>query len=342
MNVHKHISLSIIIPLYNNAKFIERAIRSVQSQDLEQCYEVIVVDDGSTDNGKLIVEKIGHELDFVKVLSQKNQGPGIARNLGLSVAQGEYILFLDSDDYLEPHSIKQVLSIAVENNLQILFYQGRFVYENRSKTMYDFDESYCNKVMSGCKYIATFKYFHSVCGGIFNRNFICKSNVFFENQVWGEDVWFLVRLLMGAERVMTINDVCYNYIKYNTSSLTNRRNINYEHLKRVAKSRVDVVIKLKKIADSLHNGNDEQQRCSKVLDNGASIFAYYTIHKMLQAKLSCHEFQQALAKLKYLGLYPLREYEYKYRTRKDDIIRKIINVHAILSLMNLMKISKNK
>ena len=93
--------ISAIVPVYNSEKYIERCVNSVSQQSYSN-WELILVDDGSTDNSYDILCKLKESEPRIKVLHQKNSGPGIARNAGLSTATGDYIVFIDSDDVIKP------------------------------------------------------------------------------------------------------------------------------------------------------------------------------------------------------------------------------------------------
>lgn len=121
-------SLSVVIPCYNSETYIGQAIESVLNQN-HVPIELIVVDDGSTDNSKSIISSYGERLKF---LSSTNLGACSARNLGLYSSQNDYVIFLDSDDYLLGDSISKTINQS--NNFDILF--GNFFYE-KSKTKYN-------------------------------------------------------------------------------------------------------------------------------------------------------------------------------------------------------------
>ena len=335
------LKLSIIIPQYNNAVYINKCIESIDNQYLpSESYEIIIVNDGSTDNSWDVVKKYADSRSNVTLLSQINQGPGIARNLGLSVAKGKYVLFMDADDYLSTSVLNDILEVAEHNNLDLLLYKYQEVYENGEKRVpFDFDFRNLNKVMSGRMAISVLKFYHSVCAGIFNRHSIESQKVYFENQVWGEDVWFMVRFLTQAERVMAVDSICYNYVKYNTASLTNRKNINYSHLRKVALSRVDVSVKMKRLADNMPNRDQDDSGCADVLTNGAYVFTYYAIYKLLQSKMPKTIFEDQIRQLSTVGLYPLKKYEYNSKSKKDELIRFLINCWPILRLLNFFKLS---
>ena len=113
-----NIQISIIIPVYNTEKYIQKCIDSLYQQNLN--IEIIFIDDGSTDNSKEIINNYSKKDDRIKVLSQNNQGPAVARNLGLEVAQGNYIAFLDSDDWIENNSLEMLYNVAIEFDVDMI------------------------------------------------------------------------------------------------------------------------------------------------------------------------------------------------------------------------------
>ena len=113
--------LSIIIPLYNCGESIEQCILSVYKQNLdERDFEVIVVNDGSTDGSEKRVQKIAELHNNITLINQKNQGPSAARNIGIRVAKGKYLQFLDADDYLVEGYIDRLLKTALDDDPDII------------------------------------------------------------------------------------------------------------------------------------------------------------------------------------------------------------------------------
>ena len=127
--------LSIIIPCYNVEKYIDECINSVLEQDVNS-YEILLINDGSTDNTLNILESY-RKNSKIKVINQQNGGLSKARNIGLLNAKGEYILFLDSDDFIEKKSLNKILEFIKKNSLDILAFNF-FIY-------YDSLNLYCEK-----------------------------------------------------------------------------------------------------------------------------------------------------------------------------------------------------
>ena len=102
--------LSIIIPLYNNENTLGRCLESVLSQDIDDC-EIIIVDDGSTDNSGLLADEWERNDKRISVIHKQNGGPSEAKNYGLDVVKGEYVTFVDSDDELAPDTLKPLIEM---------------------------------------------------------------------------------------------------------------------------------------------------------------------------------------------------------------------------------------
>ena len=122
--------LSIIIPVYNVQKYLEDCLLSIYKQSLSlETFEVIAVNDGSTDSSIDILREYGEIYPNLIIISQENKGLSKARNNGLAVASGKYVFFMDSDDFLCLDSLASLLSKAVEYDLDVLRFDYKFVDE---------------------------------------------------------------------------------------------------------------------------------------------------------------------------------------------------------------------
>ena len=110
------ILVSAIIPVYNSEQFLEECIESLRNQTLKEI-EMIFINDGSTDNSLEILNKYEKIDSRIKVINQNNSGPSVARNIGIEVATGEYISFIDSDDWIDKDMYKMMYEVARDNNL---------------------------------------------------------------------------------------------------------------------------------------------------------------------------------------------------------------------------------
>lgn len=327
--------LSVIIPLYNSGKYLSKAVDSVVNQQLGNDYEIVIVNDGSTDDSGDIAEKIALDNKNIKVFTQKNQGPGIARNRGLEEARGEYILFLDADDYLEPDSLSFLLSEAEDKNLDILFYSYRAIFEDGTFSVLALPNHEWNSiVVDGITAIAKFKFIHSVCSEIFKREFVLKTGVKFENQFWGEDVLFIIKLLLQAKRTERVNKVCYNYVRYNIKSLTNSHNKDKSHIKKVTNSRIEVTTKIKAIVNDIEKRDKSVDiECLQVLKDAVSVFSQCAIYKLVQAGYTTGELRIKLNEMQQSGIYPIGDRK-EYPTVRDKILKILLNHKWMIFFLN--------
>src|SRR5690625_1653273 len=111
--------ISVIIPVYNVENYLVECMKSVVNQTYENI-EIIAIDDGSTDNSLKILEDFALRNDNLTIVSQENSGQSVARNKGIKKAQGKYIYFLDSDDYILPQTFEQLINTLEENKLDLI------------------------------------------------------------------------------------------------------------------------------------------------------------------------------------------------------------------------------
>lgn len=211
--------LSIIVPVYNVEAYVEKCLGSLLKQDINaEDYEIIVIDDGSTDKSIDIVEQIQRGVSNIKVIRQSNQGLGAARNAGIAHSSGEYLMFVDSDDYIEYNVLNQVLSIVIEKDLEVLRFNYLNVSEDGTIIPKTFNAlknvQYIEEVTSGNEFIA--KQMGWACYVwlyLFSAKFIKEQNVKFRPSVYFEDVFWLLEVLQKSEKVSAIDLNVYYYLQ---------------------------------------------------------------------------------------------------------------------------------
>ncbi len=119
LKTDEKVDLSVVIPVYNVEKYLKNCLESVVRQDTKYCFEVIAVDDGSTDGSSEILQEYEQKYDFFQVITQENQGLSGARNTGINHAQGQFITFIDSDDSIENTYIEKMLGLAIQKDADI-------------------------------------------------------------------------------------------------------------------------------------------------------------------------------------------------------------------------------
>ena len=131
--------ISFIIPVYNCAEYLAQCIKNIQEVNID-CYEIILVNDGSTDDSGYVCGQLSNTYNTVKYVCQKNQGVSVARNQGLTVAEGDFVMFLDSDDMIEPLKLSQLLQKLQKNSdIDMAIFGHSFDYYH-DKRLYRRDE----------------------------------------------------------------------------------------------------------------------------------------------------------------------------------------------------------
>ncbi len=230
------LKLSIIIPVYNVERYIEQCLQSVLNQSYTH-YEVICVNDGSNDNSLGILNRYKAQYSQIKVINQHNQGLSVARNNGLRKATGDYILFLDSDDWLTENALT-ILSQSITDQDFIAFNGKRFIED--ADCQEDIDTGIDEKELTGWEYYNQYalqaRKFHFVCVVLraYKRSFLLKNNLHFEPKLYHEDNLFTPLVCYYAQKVRVIPNVLYTYRIRKESITTNKSIKNFEDIIKVA------------------------------------------------------------------------------------------------------------
>lgn len=230
-------NISIIIPAYNVAAYLDACLESVLAQEfLNEQYEVIVVDDGSTDDTSIIADSWSKRMPNIKVVHQPNQGLSMARNNGLQQAQGQYVLFLDADDTLRPRSLTRPLSLAMRNELDVLRFQYGVYDESGKKKQASRTWGPRETMLDGKEYLSYQKVFRAYVWTYLIRRTLIMNEVcplWFEKGVYYEDVRWTPIMLWYTQRMMICDEEVYQY-KLRDGSITHvqtleQAQINIEH-----------------------------------------------------------------------------------------------------------------
>jgi len=213
--------LTFIVPIYNTAKYLPKCIDSLLNQDIPHSdYQIILVNDGSTDNSLLICESYLEKYSNIIVLSQSNAGQSAARNLGMTKAEGDYIWFVDSDDFIEPHCLSKCLEICYQQNLDILLFCADEMCENYNfiKQMQHYPESETSAVFLGKTFLPSTQYLNCVWVCFFRHQFLKAHGIRFFEGIYHEDNEVLPKIFYPAKRVLGYNKVLYHvYLRPNST-----------------------------------------------------------------------------------------------------------------------------
>lgn len=200
--------ISVIVPVYNVAAYLPQAMDSILSQDYE-CLEVILIDDGSTDASGAICDRYALKDPRVRVIHRKNGGAAAAKNTGLAIATGEYLSFVDSDDYLEPGAYRYMLKTLQETEADAGEFSFRDVYRNRTENQILYPE---RRILTGQEYLI--RYTESWSGALlWNKLYKRRlfDGVFFEEGHKIDDEYFTYQGFFRANRMVCDSGIVYNY-----------------------------------------------------------------------------------------------------------------------------------
>lgn len=223
--------VSIIVPIYNGEKYIKQCIDSLINQSLKEI-EIILINDGSTDNTKNIIENYSEKDKRIIVINKENSGPGSSRNIGINKASGEYIGFVDSDDYVEKTMYKDLYNLVKNQDIDICMCNYKDVYIKDNKEYVVNHRLNTKKVYKEIdikkEIVSKFSLnenigLYSLCNKIYRRDFLKENKLIIpEEREHGEDWLFNINAFTKAKLCKFIDTDLYNYVHINDNSLMNK------------------------------------------------------------------------------------------------------------------------
>ncbi|ALP91548.1 glycosyltransferase family 2 protein [Clostridium butyricum] len=222
--------ISVVVPVYKVRDRIIRTLESLKAQTFKD-FEVLFVDDGSPDDSSDFADNYLKDSDVAyKIIKKKNGGVSSARNLGIEEAKGEYIMFLDSDDYIDKNMLKGFYDKILEGNFDVLYCAYVFEESNEKEitnNMKDLNYGEVSGKEAALGLIYGTTYTH-IMANLFKRSLLINNNIRFdEKRKFAEDISFMVKAYASSERVYCINKIYAHYVKWGESAMNNI-NLNYK------------------------------------------------------------------------------------------------------------------
>lgn len=220
--------ISIIVPVYNAEEYIKKCINSILNQTFGEI-EVILINDGSTDRSLEILREYESKDSRIRIINQNNSGPSVARNKGIKVASGDYIGFVDSDDYIEQEMYEVLYKTAIADRAQITMcnYKEVHIYNNTSLlsdhklqegklyNRYEIEHDIISKFSKSENYG-----FYSLWNKLYHKEWLLSTDILMdESRDHAEDWWFNIQLFSQLESFICSSKTLYNYIHINQTSL---------------------------------------------------------------------------------------------------------------------------
>jgi glycosyltransferase involved in cell wall biosynthesis len=302
MEYTSDISLSIIIPVFNCEPYLLigfEKLKPIYLSDIN--FEIIYVNDGSTDNSLKVLREIEGDNSFVTVIDQENQGSSGARNTAIELAKGQYIQFLDADDFIEIVKFLAILKNAINNNIDAISYRLRYVNEHYTELgIMNANRVPYNKIISGKEALIAGYYPSSICVFLFKTAFLHQHKLRITPKITHMDVEFTSRMMLVADKVMFVEDVVYNYLQ-REGSITKPKS-----KEKLQQFLYDEVI----ISNTIRNTIESsfKQELTKAIQKNYNSVIWNLLWR-LSTKTNEVDFDfklKCIADLKALGLYPIK------------------------------------
>lgn len=222
--------ISVIVPIYNVEKYLSECLNSILFQEFTGTYEIICINDGSTDNSFKILKSFEKENNKIKIINCKNNGLSAARNIGILNSVGEYLLFLDSDDYLKCKEAFEIMYLEIKkNDLDFISFNFEYDFENKSKNyIMKRNKVIKNKIMNGRKLyeleIMTKSFTPIVWNKLYKREVLMSNNLLFYEGIIHEDSEFTPKIYFLSKKVKFL-DIPLIMYRQREGSITNNKNI---------------------------------------------------------------------------------------------------------------------
>lgn len=317
------IKISLILPVYNVEKYLDQCLRTCIDQDIPiDEYEIIIINDGTKDNSLDIAHRYERNYRNVKVYSQENQGLSAARNKGLSLAKGDYVWFIDTDDWIKELCLKQIADLCIDNSLDALAIGAGNVYDIRVERRFNYN---LNGVYKGKD--ALMMGIMKVCAPftIYKRDFLVKNKLLFKNGIFHEDSEFTPRAYYHLKKISFLDDIYY-FVRQNPDSITRTPN------PKKAFDNITVAISLSEFSKNIKKKLTIQYNnlISQIINN-----SLHNTYEMSNVKIE--ELNQFIFDHKYLFKHLINSSKLKYRL--EGVLfyffpKKTVQVYQIIQKMN--------
>lgn len=266
--------VSVIIPVYNVEHYLRECLDSVLNQSLKEI-EVIVINDGSTDRSLGIIMEYQSRFEHFIYINQVNKGLSASRNVGLRLATGEYIYFLDSDDYLTTDALETCYQEAKQDDLDILMFTSTIFYEQGDQIDHCYRQPLPESVVSGTEFFKQFyadrSYNAATCYQFYRRSFLLEQDLFFYEGIIHEDELYTFQSLLVAKAVKYLPKSLY-FRRVHPGSITTTLN-----KQKKVESFVTIAQESKKTSEhrSLLWDDDMKISIQKVIDQFYYLSLYY-------------------------------------------------------------------
>jgi glycosyltransferase involved in cell wall biosynthesis len=325
--------------MYNAENHIINCLNSLINQGLSDSdYEIMIMDDGSRDDSVKLVSNFIRYKDNFYLFEESNSGSDSTRNKLLKKAKGEYIYFIDADDYLADNVLAKLLDYAVKNKIDFI---GFDTLETNNLNEFGLEEGFVTsfdqlKIISGNQFIKENRHLrHEVWWYLVKKDLLVKHDICFDENGNNADVVFTIKILLNVKKMIFCPFAVHRYIQTTTSVM---RDTSVEKRRKLIDSMYLMIISYSKLILSLETGilNDKEI----ILENlkfRRDVFAFFNIINMVKLNYRAEDFQKKINQLSEVNSYPINNFlKDHYNNSKYIVINKIINNKPIL--LSLMRV----
>ncbi len=290
--------LTYIVPVYNTEAYVLQCLQSIINQGLNSDeYEVLAVDDGSTDGSRAVIEAFALEHSQVRLLTQANSGVSAARNLALDNARGRYLMFVDSDDHISGNAISRLLSRAQDENLDVLSFNYCCMDVEGNQLPHTRDDNYATTAVStGYDFLKSHSMTPYVWRFMIRRDYLQQGQWRFDpSLIVCEDGALIAQFLLNAPRVAHDDQEVYCYVNRGDSAM---HNTDRDHLRRRICSQVDSAASIDATARRFEAATGHKAPAS--VDGVRNVYLYFSMTKALTTGMV----DEILERIRKAGLYP--------------------------------------
>lgn len=239
LNDSKKVKISVIIPVYNGEKYVASCIEALQNQTMKMGYELIFIDDGSTDRTLEIIRKYAQKDNRICFFSQENKGISVARNLGMDNSNGEWIVFVDVDDEIDSKYLEDInKEIEVNSMAAVLIYARHYVKKDQKiidSTRFTRKELICSLLTEEpVEELGTDFLLFAAWSKAYKKEFLKKNEIsFVEGIKWAEDIIFQCSVFQYAEDIRFVYRGYYRYVQNSDSTIHSTRKDDTKTVKRM-------------------------------------------------------------------------------------------------------------
>lgn len=324
--------LSVIVPTYNVQDYLQNCLNSLLDQDLSKdLYEILVINDGSTDNSPKIASDFESNYSNVKLINQRNQGLSAARNTGIDHAIGKYIYFIDSDDYVSKNSFGLIMDTLEKNELDLLCLGIR---QTSQLDIHDADNLDAIRarpveVVDGITYLADNNYANNAWWYFINKRYLDELELKFPVGRFVEDANFTAEVIVNTKRMAYLPLDFYRYFIRPDSIMRKRDK------KHLIKLFSDYLLNVKDFHAQIKNLKIKEhpmlESCTVRLKTRQESFVFFYIARFLKSDLDWRSLENSLDTMKEIGVYPMKNFPGKdYPGLRYSILTSIMNRKYLL------------